>query len=97
LLSGPQPGAVAGIRKTDPTTIFQNPPRADGGFFIFPLLLTETQIETMNSEDKNNSLVHPVLALLAIYAATGMSAEHALSSALADYECYFEPVVQCAA
>jgi hypothetical protein len=67
------------------------------GFVFSPLSLTETQTETMNSEDKNDSPVHPVLALLAIYAAAGMSAEHALSSALADYECYFEPVVLCAA
>jgi hypothetical protein len=67
------------------------------GFLFFPLSLTETQTETMNSDDHYDSPVHPVLALLAIYAAAGLSAEHALSSALADYECYFEPVVQCAA
>jgi hypothetical protein len=70
---------------------------SSGGFFVFPQLLMETQTETMNSEDNDDKSVHPVLALLAIYAAAGMSAEYALSSALADYECYFEPVVQCAA
>jgi hypothetical protein len=88
---------VAGFRKTDQQTNFQNPPRADGGFFIFPLSLTETQTENMNSDDYYDNPVHPVLALLAIYAAAGLSAEHALSSALADFECYYEPVVQCAA
>jgi hypothetical protein len=67
------------------------------GFLFFPQLLMEIQTKTMNSEDSTDKPMHPLLALLAIYAAAGMSAEHALSSALADYECYFEPVVQCAA
>ena len=88
---------MAGFRKTHQQAIFQNPPRANGGFFISLLLLTETQTETMNSDDNNDSPVHPVLALLVIYTAAGLSAEHALSSAIADYECYFEPVTLCAA
>jgi hypothetical protein len=70
---------------------------SNGGFFVSPAVAHGTQTETMNSYDSNYKSVHPVLALLAIYAAAGMSAEHALSSALADYECYFEPVLQCAA
>ena len=69
---------------------------SNGGFLFLPQLLMEIQTKTMNSEDSTNSM-HPLLALLAIYAAAGMSAEHALSSALADYECYFEPVTLCAA
>jgi hypothetical protein len=69
---------------------------SNGGFFVFPAVAHGNQTKTMNSEDSTNSM-HPLLALLAIYAAAGMSAEHALSSALADYECYFEPVTLCAA
>ena len=42
----------------------------------------------------NNSLIR---ALREVYAAIGLKPDHALRSALADYECQFEPAIRCAA
>ncbi|HET6408632.1 MAG TPA: hypothetical protein VFG14_12175 [Chthoniobacteraceae bacterium] len=42
----------------------------------------------------NNPLIR---ALREVYAAIGLTPDDALRSALADYECQFEPAVQCAA
>lgn len=42
----------------------------------------------------NNPLIR---ALREVYAAIGLTPDHALRSALADYECLFEPAIQCAA
>lgn len=42
----------------------------------------------------NNPLIR---ALREVYAAIGLKPDHALRSALADYECQFEPAIRCAA
>jgi hypothetical protein len=42
----------------------------------------------------DNALIR---ALREAYGAIGLDPDHALRSALADYECQFEPAVQCAA
>jgi hypothetical protein len=52
------------------------------------------KLETTAHPRINNPLIR---ALREVYAAIGLNPDHALRSALADYECQFEPVIRCAA
>jgi len=52
------------------------------------------ELETLATPRTNHPLIR---ALREVYASIGLKPDHALRSALADYECQFEPAVRCAA
>jgi len=77
--------------------------------FLFPAVARgKNQAKNMNSEDNedrrklgtpaNRRINNPLIrALREVYAAIGLTPDLALRSALADYECQFEPAIRCAA